>query len=130
MRKAQRRRQRLKDRGVRRGGESSVGFEFFTHNVTLLITALEHPHGASGPADCDLGSTSVFRTSTQKVDLSENTSEKGKAGFLPTFQSPTVSQTDMQKPVQHRTHQKVYKHGSPLATRLERAEAKSEKTGI
>lgn len=52
------------------GGEKqSVGLEFFSHNVTLLITALEHPHGDSGPADCDLGSTSVFRTSTQKSGL-------------------------------------------------------------
>lgn len=34
-------------------------FEFFTHNVKLLIIALEHRHGVSGPADCDLGSTSV-----------------------------------------------------------------------
>lgn len=51
------------------GGEQSVGLEFFTHNVTLLITALEHPHGDSGPADCDLGSTSAFRASAQKSGL-------------------------------------------------------------
>lgn len=52
--------------GDRRGGErtgregkESVEFEFFTHNVKLLITALEHQHGESGPADCDLGSTTL-----------------------------------------------------------------------
>lgn len=63
----------------------------------------------------------------KKVDLSENTSEKGKAGFFPTFHSLTVSQTDVQKnPLRHQTHQKVVKHGSPLAMRLERAEAQRE----
>lgn len=123
----QRTRQRLRDGGVRRGGESSVGFEFFVHNITLLITAVEHPRGDSGPADCDLGSTSVFKTLTPKSELSENMSEKGKTGLIPTFLSPTISQTDVQKPVHHQTHQKVYKHGSPLAMRLERAEVKREK---
>lgn len=42
-----------------REGKERVGFEFFTHNVKLLITVLEHQHGESGPADCDLGRTTV-----------------------------------------------------------------------
>ncbi len=53
-------------------GKECVGFEFFTHNVKLLITALEHQHGESGPADCDLGSTtgvSVCKTWTTKTSL-------------------------------------------------------------
>lgn len=54
-------------------------------------------------------------------------SEKDKTGSIPTFLNPTISQTDVQKPVYHQTHQKVYKHASPLAMRLERAEAKREK---
>lgn len=44
---------RLEERSER------VGFEFFAHNVKLLITALERRRGASGPADCDPGSTGV-----------------------------------------------------------------------
>lgn len=123
----QRTRQSLKDKGVRGGGDGSAGLKFFVHNITLLITALEHPRGDSGPADCDLGSTSAFKTFTPKRELSGNMSGKGKAGLIPTFLNPTISQTDVQKPVQHQTHQKVYKHGSPLAMRLERAEAKREK---
>lgn len=114
----QRTRQRVEDRGVRRGGESSVGWEFFRHNITLLITALEHPRRDSGPADCDLGSTSVFQTLTHKRGLSENMSEKGKTGSIPAFLNTAISQTDVQKPVQHQTRQKVYKHGSPLAMGL------------
>lgn len=56
-------------RGDRSGGDKTwrggfekenVGPEFFTHNVKLLITALEQqPHGETGPADCDLGSTAL-----------------------------------------------------------------------
>lgn len=56
-------------RGDRSGGDKTsrggfekenVGPEFFTHNVKLLITALEQQqHGETGPADCDLGSTAV-----------------------------------------------------------------------
>lgn len=45
--------------GGEKGQGESVEFEFFTHNVKLLITALEHQHGESGPADCDLGSTTL-----------------------------------------------------------------------
>lgn len=58
--KKESRRQKGGGRRTRREGKESVGFEFFTYNVKLLITALEHQHGESGPADCDLG----FKTLT------------------------------------------------------------------
>lgn len=48
-----------RDRERKRGEKERVGSEFFTHNVKLLITALEHQHGESGPADCDLGSAAL-----------------------------------------------------------------------
>lgn len=57
--------------GVEGQGErESVGFEYFAHNVKLLITALEHQHGESGPADCDLGSTALCsERSRQKTKM-------------------------------------------------------------
>lgn len=39
--------------------EGGIGFEFFRHNIKLLITGLEHWQGNPRPADCDLGSATV-----------------------------------------------------------------------
>lgn len=48
-----------KAKGTEWGKKKSVGLEFFTHYIKLLITALEHQHGESAPVHCDLGRTHV-----------------------------------------------------------------------